>query len=165
MASLKLAQSHFNEDMVILYGDLLFRGYVLKGLLESKRELTVVVDSSKRSKEQEADNDFAFCSIEDNRELWGQDVLLEHIDPKPKHKDRNCSGRWVGMVRVHGAGRDWIAAAIEDLKKLSTFDNLDLGHLLNKIIENGHPIRVIYIHGHWLNVNSLRDLEHARSFM
>ena len=165
LASLNLAQTHFNEDMIILYGDLLFRGYVLKGLLESKRELTVVVDSSKRSKEQEEDNDFAFCSIEDNRELWGQDVLLEHIDPKPEHKGRNCSGRWVGMVRVHGAGRDWIEAAIEDLKSLSTFDNLDLGHLLNKIIDNGHPIRVIYIHGHWLNVNSLRDLEHARSFM
>ena len=165
LASLNLAQTHFNEDMVILYGDLLFRGYVLKGLLESKRELTIVVDSSKRSKEQEEDNDFAFCSIEDNRELWGQDVLLEHIDPEPKHKGRNCSGRWVGMVRVHGAGRDWIEAAIEDLKKLSTFDDLDLGHLLNKIIENGHPVRVIYIHGHWLNVNSLRDLEHARSFM
>ncbi len=165
LASLKLAQTHFNEDMVILYGDLLFRGYVLKGLLESKRELTVIVDSSKRSKEQEGDNDFAFCSVEDNRELWGRDVLLEHIDSKPEHKGRVCSGRWVGMVRVHGAGRDWIETAIDDLKSLSTFDNLDLGHLLNKIIDNGHPIRVIYIHGHWLNVNSLRDLEHARSFM
>lgn len=165
LASLKLAQTHFNEDMVILYGDLLFRGYVLKGLLESKRELTVVVDSSKRSKEQEGDNDFAFCSVEDNRELWGRDVLLEHIDPKPEYKGRICSGRWVGMVRVHGTGRDWIETAIDDLKSLSTFDNLDLGHLLNKIIDNGHPIRVIYIHGHWLNVNSLRDLEHARSFM
>ena len=165
LASLNLAQTHFNEDMIILYGDLLFRGYVLKGLLESKRELTVVVDSSKRSKEQEGDNDFAFCSVEDNRELWGQDVLLEHIDPKPEHKGRDCSGRWVGMVRVHGAGRDWIETAIDELKSLSTFDNLDLGHLLNKIIDNGHPIRVIYIHGHWLNVNSLRDLEHARSFM
>ena len=165
LASLKLAQDHFNEDMIILYGDLLFRGYVLRGLLESKRELTVVVDSSKRSKEQEDDNDFAFCSVEDNRELWGQDVLLEHIDNNPNHKGRSCSGRWVGMVRVHGAGRDWIEAALDDLKNLSTFDNLDLGHLLNKVIENGHPIRVIYIHGHWLNVNSLRDLEHARSFM
>lgn len=165
LASLDLAQTHFNEDMIILYGDLLFRGYVLKGLLESKRELTVVVDSSKRSKEQEGDNDFAFCSVEDNRELWGQDVLLEHIDPKPEHKGRDCSGRWVGMVRVNGAGRDWIETAIDELKSLSTFDNLDLGHLLNKIIDNGHPIRVIYIHGHWLNVNSLRDLEHARSFM
>lgn len=165
LASLNLAQTHFNEDMIILYGDLLFRGYVLKGLLESKRELTVVVDSSKRSKEQEGDNDFAFCSVEDNRELWGQDVLLEHIDPKPEHKGRDCSGRWVGMVRVHGAGRDWIETAIDELKSLSTFDNLDLGHLLNKIIDNGHPIRVIYIHGHWLNVNSLGDLEHARSFM
>jgi phosphoenolpyruvate phosphomutase len=165
LASLNLAQTHFNEDMIILYGDLLFRGYVLKGLLESKRELTVVVDSSKRSKEQEGDNDFAFCSVEDNRELWGQDVLLEHIDPKPEHKGRDCSGRWVGMVRVHGAGRDWIETAIDELKSLSTFDNLDLGHLLNKIIDNGHPIRVIYIHGHWLNINSLRDLEHARSFM
>ncbi len=163
LSSLSLAKKRFSNDMVILYGDLIFRGYVLKGLVESNRELTVIVDSSKTKPSKKSDNDFAFCSAEDNRALWGQDVLLNFIDDSPKKNGYRCCGQWIGMIRINGEGRAWIETAIKDLEQTPDFTKLNLGDLLNKVIENGHPIRVIYIHGHWLNVNSLSDLELARS--
>ena len=46
LVSLDLAVDNFSKSMVITYGDLLYRGYVLKALMESKRDLTVIVDSS-----------------------------------------------------------------------------------------------------------------------
>ena len=164
LASLSLATSRFSNDMIILYGDLIFRGYVLRGLIESNRELTVVVDSSKTTEKQKDDNDFAYCSMEDNRELWGQDVLLDFISETATKSERQCSGRWIGMIRINGDGKQWIESAIEDLQRQTNFAELDLGDLLNKIIRDGHPIRVIYIHGHWLNVNSLTELGQAGSF-
>ena len=39
LASLYCARDSFSDDMVIMYGDLLFRGYVLRGLIESDREV------------------------------------------------------------------------------------------------------------------------------
>ena len=40
------------SDTVISYGDLLFRSYVLRDLVESKADFSVVVDSSPTGAEQ-----------------------------------------------------------------------------------------------------------------
>ena len=90
--------------------------------------------------------------------------LLDFISETATKSERQCSGRWIGMVRINGDGTQWLQSAIEDLQRQTNFAELDLGDLLNKIIRDGHHIRVIYIHGHWLNVNSLTDLEQASSF-
>ena len=50
------------------------------------------------------------------------------------------------------------------LGRRDDFNLLTLRDLLNHIVSAGHPVRVIYIHGHWLDVNSLTDLEQAGEF-
>ena len=57
-----------------------------------------------------------------------------------------------------------IEEAVEQLSSEPNFQNHSLIDLLNRIILNGHQIRVIYIHGHWLDINSLNDLEQAGNF-
>jgi len=44
------------------------------------------------------------------------------------------------------------------------FAQLGLPDLLNALVERGHPVHVWYVNGHWLDVNSLKDLESAGSF-
>ena len=68
------------------------------------------------------------------------------------------------MMRVHGEGRKWIEEALDQLSESKKFPSFDMKDLLNKLVLNGRPIRVIYIHGHWINVNSLHDLERASEF-
>jgi len=68
------------------------------------------------------------------------------------------------MLRATGEGLQWITAAMEALSKEATFDQLGIPDLLNRIIKDGHDVRVWYIHGHWLDVNSAEDLERAGSF-
>ena len=46
LASLACAVDALGSDTVISYGDLLFRSYVLRDLVESKADFSVVVDSS-----------------------------------------------------------------------------------------------------------------------
>ena len=36
--------------------------------------------------------------------------------------------------------------------------------LINYLLDGGREVRVWYIHGHWLDVNSLADLERAGDF-
>ncbi len=47
-ASLACAMPHLQGEMVVSYGDVLFRRYVLEGLLASPADITVVVDASLR---------------------------------------------------------------------------------------------------------------------
>ena len=46
LASLLCAKDAFHKDMVITYGDLLFRGYILRDLLNNPGDLVIVVDSA-----------------------------------------------------------------------------------------------------------------------
>ncbi|MEU2735855.1 phosphoenolpyruvate mutase [Streptomyces sp. NPDC007095] len=162
LASLACARHAFSDEMVILYGDLLFRSYILRELLESESELTVVVDS------QEAHpgtiRDDAYCASPDDRSLWGHNVLLQHIGGDERGDTAGPQGRWIGMFRARAGGRAWIEEALDALSVSPRFDHLTLSDLLNHIVEAGHPVRVLYIHGHWLDVNSLGDLEQAGRF-
>jgi phosphoenolpyruvate phosphomutase len=164
VASLACARHLFADDMVILYGDLIFRGYILRGLIESDRELTVVVDSQGRDQNPSGEPDFAFCSSADDRALWGQDVLLRRVSRAAIENGEAAQGRWLGMLRTRARGREWLEQALDELAASPDFDRLSLGELVNHLIAKGHPIRVIYIHGHWLDINTLRDLEQAGRF-
>ena len=164
VTSLACARHLFSDDMVILFGDLLFRSYVLRGLVDSDRELTVVVDSQAVNIPTSGVPDYAYCSTADDRSLWGQDVLLRHIAREAVHAEQPANGRWIGMLRTRALGRAWLEQALAALAASADFHQLSLADLLNHIVAQGHPVRVIYIHGHWIDVNSLHDLEQAGHF-
>lgn len=164
LGSLICAKDQFTDDMLITYGDLLFRGYVLEDLLESKHPITVVVDSMIEASHISGSPDYAWCSAVDDRAMLGQDIELTHIA-----NDANCQttapqGRWIGMLHVCGEGRDWIDAGLKTLQAREEFDRLGLPDLLNELVKNGHAIKVFYINGHWLDINTLDDLDRASDF-
>ncbi len=164
LASLMCARHLFRDDMVILYGDLIFRSYILRGLIESDRDLTVVVDSQPAARVASGAPDYAYCSTADDRSLWGQDVLLESIAHESMRGTRSADGRWIGMLRTRARGQLWLTESLDALAERNDFSQLSMHDLLNHIVAQGHPIRVIYVHGHWLDVNSLTDLEDAGEF-
>jgi phosphoenolpyruvate phosphomutase len=164
LASLLRAKKSFTDDMVLMYGDVLFRGYVLRSLIDSDREITVVVDSQIPPPDENGTPDFVYCSGPDHRSLWGQDILLKEVSDRSHKENSYSDGRWIGMMRVHGKGRRWLEEALEELTQSDSFHTFDMKALLNRLVLNKRPIRVIYIHGHWVNVNSLQDLERASEF-
>jgi len=165
LTSLSRAVETFTDDMVIMYGDLLFRSYILRDLIESDAALSVVVDSSTDSQDGSGTQDFAFCSEPDDRSMWGQAVSLQRIADNAIAPDGKApNGRWIGMIRVKGGGREWLTEAISALHDRADFDRLGIPDLINFMLDQGRDIRVWYIHGHWLDVNSLADLERAGNF-
>ncbi len=158
------AQNNFNDDMLILYSDLLFREYILRDLIETDGEIVIVVDSALDNPNISGCPDYAYCSKEDDRSPFMQDVLLTQLSSSKDALDRTPSGYWIGMMRVRKQGRQWIDAALDELKTTDNFNELKLPDLLNHIIEQGNPINVHYIDGHWLDVNSLDDIDRANDF-
>lgn len=163
--SLICAAETFTDDMVIMYGDLLLRSYILRDLMESDAALSVVVDSVIDETQGRGAQDFAYCSEPDDRSMWGQAVSLKRITNSTKTADGEPpDGRWIGMIRVKGDGRQWLVEAIEALRDRTDANTLGVPDLINYMIECGRDVRVWYIHGHWLDVNSLTDLERAGDF-
>ncbi len=68
------------------------------------------------------------------------------------------------MLRLRGQGRQWLTQALRELQSQEDFNRKGVPDLLNYLIDRGRTVRVLYIYGHWLDVNSLEDLEQAGHF-
>jgi phosphoenolpyruvate phosphomutase len=163
LASLACALEALDSDAVISYGDLLFRSYVLRDLVECKADFSVVVDSLMTGSSNHTVRDFAYCSRGDDRGLFGKPVLLERV-AGAADAERLPQGRWVGMLNVSRAGLARLKSVLAELRAREDFDKLDMPALLNALIGTGAAIEVLYVHGHWRGVNDLDDLRQAVDF-
>ena len=161
LASLACAIDAIESDTVISYGDLLFRSYVLRDLVESKAEFSVVVDSLMSGNSNHTVRDFAFCSRGDDRGLFGKPVLLNRV---ANTADGEPNGRWIGVLNASQAGVVRLKAQLAILRQRPDFERLDVPALLNALIADGAAIEVLYVHGHWRGVNDLDDLRRAVDF-
>jgi len=164
LASLSRAVEGFSQDTVIIYGDLLFRSYMLHNLLDWDAELLVAVDSSLIDYAAGNANDLAYCSAPDNRAMYQQKVTLRRVTPDPENQGRQPDGRWIGMMRVAGQGGQQLRSAIDTLQQRDDFNTLGIPDLLNQLVEDGHAPQVQYVNGHWMDINNLDDLERAGTF-
>jgi phosphoenolpyruvate phosphomutase len=169
LTSLACAVDKLESDTVISYGDLLFRSYVLRDLVECKADFAVVVDSSPTDASNRTVRDFAYCSRGDDRGLFGTQVLLKRVvsraDAKPEPTgEEEPQGRWIGMLNVRRQGLEKLKAVLAGLRARPDFDSLDMPALLNALIADGAVIEVLYVHGHWRGVNDLDDFRRAVDF-
>jgi phosphoenolpyruvate phosphomutase len=151
---------------VISYGDLLFRSYVLRDLVESEADFAVVVDSSPVGVSNRTVRDFACCSRGDDRGLFGTPVLLHRITGAPVAavQSNPVHGRWIGLLKVSERGLERFKGVWATLRARPDFDTLDVPALLNALAADGAAIEVLYVHGHWRGVNDLEELHRAVDF-
>jgi phosphoenolpyruvate phosphomutase len=178
LASLACAIEDLQSDTVISYGDLLFRSYVLRDLVESEAEFAVVVDSSPTGESNRTVRDFAYCSRRDDRGLFGTPVLLRRVlsaadapnGAAGGHEGQSgvsvgaAHGRWIGLLKVSRAGLARLKKVVCQLRERADFEVLDIPHLLNELVEQGATVEVQYVHGHWRGVNDLEDFRRATDF-
>ena len=164
LVSLNCALEAVTDDTVLIYGDLLFRTYILNNLVDWDSELLVVVDSSPLDEARGNKNDLAFCSAPDDRAMYQQKVNLERISSDRDWDDRRPNGRWIGMLRASGEGRTHVLEALGQLRVEDGFEGMAVPDLINRLIDNGHVPQVQYISGHWMDINNLDDLQRAGDF-
>ena len=164
LASLSCAIDALSDNSVLLYGDLLFRTYILNNLMDWEADLLVVVDSSPLEQAPGNKNDLAYCSAPDDRAMYQQKVSLERISSDPAWQGRPPDGRWIGMLRARGAGRRHLVEALEQLRQHPDFESMGVPDLVNRLVADGHAPQVQYIAGHWMDINNLEDLQRAGDF-
>jgi len=164
LASLKFALDSFTQDTVIIYGDVLFRSYMLHNLLDWDADLLVVVDSSASGEATGNSNDLAWCSAPDNRAMCQQEVTLRQVGKESEFQGQQADGRWIGIMKVAGEGVQLLRSAMDTLQGRDDFSRLGIPDLLNQLIADGHAPQVQYVNGHWMDINNLSDLERAATF-
>jgi phosphoenolpyruvate phosphomutase len=161
--SLAAAQSRLGGDVLVAYGDILFRNYILTGLLSTPGDIVIGVDTlgrlggtAKRPRdlvaaERPPSPDYIDEPPPDLAEV-GPDVAADRL-----------AGEWCGLVRFSAQGSTWLREEIESLRADRLIETADMPRLLTRLAAR-HPVKLYLFSGHWIGVDTLPDLAEARNF-
>lgn len=167
VASLACAQDALVGDCVVCYGDILFRPYILDMLYRTEGDVVLVVDAdwrASRGSRAKHTADLVQCTLPYAIDDFDdQPVELRRIDAAipPEQAD----GEWIGLLRLSAHGCEAVRGELAALDGERQLDRASLPGLLNRLIARGTKVRVVYIRGHWLDVNDAFDLARARNFL
>ena len=157
-ASLACAMPGVHGELVVSYGDVLFRRYVLDGLLASPADITVVVDTALRSQANPADLVAA-----------DQRYTAAYLDDTPARLTATAvpraraDGEWIGLMHASAQGTELLRRELAAMAADGTLAQAGLLAVVARLAERG-TVAVHYIAGHWLDVDTLTDLADARNF-
>jgi phosphoenolpyruvate phosphomutase len=190
--SLYLARERLHGPVVISYGDILFRSYILDEVIGHPGDIVVVVDSHIGARPRGYVGDFVRCS-ERNRKAYDQPQVRLHAielcplsaartqqaasasgseepDAKPsgavarRLECEGWDGEWIGLLKTTAAGSRILRETMDSLAQRSGFTGMNLAELLTCILERNEVIDVIYIDGHWMDVDNYEDFAKSQIF-
>ncbi len=163
VASLACALDRLSGDCIVVYGDVLFRRYILDGLLTVAGDIVVAVDALwERHGEAGRARDLASTSRRFSRSYLEDGPVTLRAIGSALPADQ-VTGEFIGMIRVSERGASLIRAEIAALQAEGALAQADLPDLLTRLAVR-HPVAVHYVTGHWLDVDDLADLAEARNF-
>ncbi len=156
-ASLAHAAARLIGDSVVVYGDVMFRRYILDGMMAVPGDIVVAVDAAGIRQPHPRD------VVRASRPYSPADM-----DDQPPALlgmgDGGADGEWIGLLRATPAGSTLIRAELEAMRADGSLDAADMPALIGRIAAV-HSVSVHYVTGHWLDVDTLLDLADARNFL
>jgi len=161
--SLACARDRLDGETIVVYGDVLFRRYILDGLLAADGDIVAVVDAlgavaGARATPRDlvaAERRFSGNYLDD------APVRLCAVSPHLS-KAQSC-GEWIGLARFTAQGAAWLRQELDLIETEGKLGGMDMPMLITRLAAK-HPVFVHYITGHWLDVDTLDDLSNARNF-
>lgn len=163
--SLYLTKSQLENPAVICYGDIVFRSYILDELIGHPGDIVVVVDSHIGERRPDYVGDFVRCS-EPNRKSFDQGrVRLRAIKLAEKGSfDEPQDGEWIGLLKTTEAGSRALLEAMAWLAQWQGFEQMKLAELLDRVLASDVVVDVVYIDGHWMDVDNYGDFARSQGF-
>ena len=148
------------EDLIISYGDIIYKQEVFEKLLAAKGDLAIAADLDwydlwKLRMENPLDDAETFKMVEG-------DKVLE-LGKKPNSRE-DAQAQYIGLIKIAG---NKVAELIQHYHALDKaamydgkdFDNMYMTSFIQNIINAGWDVRAALINRGWLEVDSVEDLE------
>lgn len=152
-------------DVIVSYGDIIFEPSVLRKLLESKKEISVIIDKSwkeyweKRFTDPLEDAESLDFDSENNIKTIGQSV----------NDINKIKGQYIGLMKFSVTGIKNIISTYNKIKNCEVKFSLDreikklyMTDLLMSAIKMGHKLSPVFINGKWLEIDNTKDYDFAK---
>jgi len=161
--SLFKALGELKGEVVISFGDVLFRQFVLNTLLAEGGDIVLAVDAAWRERAvEDAYRDFVTASRPYSIKYDDSEVWLRK--QSPTLPTARIDGEWIGLMYCSSRGAQLVADALHKLSDGANFRKLRFEALFEHLLSQNVSINVHYITGHWLDVDRLEDLSQAQTF-
>jgi len=163
LLSLSKALDHLEGDVVVSFGDILFRRHILNNLLAEADDIVIAVDAAwERRQGAKGYIDYITATRPHSLRYDEEDAFLTatgpRLDPASIH------GEWIGLMKMNSRGSAVVKAALDELAGRADFRKLRFDDLFKHLLERQQRVQVLYITGHWLDVDDLDDLSRAQAF-
>ena len=152
---------------MIVYGDVLFRRYILDALMGVDADIVIAVDALRQRAQPGGGADRAHP-----RDLVRatKPFSTRYLDDAPATllaiggvAAERSTGEWIGLMRLSPRGAVLMRAELDAMRADGSAEQADMPALLSRLSAR-HPVAVHYITGHWLDVDTAGDLDDARNF-
>lgn len=148
------------EDLIISYGDIVYKPDVFKRLLATAGDLVVAADLDwydlwKLRMDNPLDDAETFKMTKDGKVL--------ELGKIPKTRD-DAQAQYIGLIKIAGNKVAEFVQYYHAMDKAAEydgkdFDNMYMTSLIQSIIDAGWNVRAALINRSWLEVDSVADLE------
>jgi L-glutamine-phosphate cytidylyltransferase len=154
----------FGDDLIVAYGDIIYEPRVLRALLASPHDISVVIDTAWRKYwEHRFDDplsDAESLRIDEANRITNIGLEVDNID--------EIQAQYIGLMRFHGQGlqalkrvRSQMGCVHRDWMNDRTLANAYMTDLLMEIIFSGHEVHGVPTKGGWLEFDTVSDYETA----
>jgi phosphoenolpyruvate phosphomutase len=149
--------------LVVSFGDILFKRYILRRLLDEPGDVVLAVDRTWREGPgNHGYRDLVRCSHAFTGEYFEAPLTLEELGPEVPEGE--IHGEWIGLMRCTPAGTQQLQKAMDSLQKCEDFTHMRFRHLFQELRSMGVTVSVVYVSGHWLDVDDLGSFTASTEF-
>ena len=101
--------------------------------------------------------DYVCCSVPSKgRQNYFSRVDL--VEMSERLGPDQIDGEWMGFLKISAAGLPTLREILAELLDQPANLTATMSLLVNELLRRGHGVRVLYMTGHWLDVDSLEDV-------
>ena len=168
LASMMVARTKIFDDVLIIFGDIVFDGQILQQILASNDDIAMAIDLNW----EKSYND-GLCNSHplDEPVLINQKKVLRISYKQTDTMIENQTvGEFLGVIKLSANGSRTIIKKYEELEKshvgrfhdANSLEKAKLADILQELIDSKIEISFIPVNGKWCEIDTPKDLESAR---
>jgi len=168
LASMMVARTKIFDDVLVIFGDIVFDSQILQQILASNDDIAIAIDLNwEKSYDERPDNP---KSLADKVLINQEKILRISANVTPLDMKNQQIGEFLGVIKLSGKGSKIMIKKYEELEsshkgKFHDADSLEkakLVDILQELIDSKIDIHSISITGKWCEIDTPKDLERAR---
>lgn len=159
------AESHFDDDIIVSYGDILYEKPILEALLTSQELFSVTVSMNWRELWQKRmENPLADA---ETMKLDASGYIRE-LGKKPRSY-ADIEGQYMGLFKIKKELWPRLQKLYHEADRKQIYDGKDYANMymtsfIQLAIDSGIPVKAVPVNGEWLEIDRIEDLNVAIFF-